>query len=135
MLEYFRFNVRVNDDSYYNDLFCKDDIKQCIELCRTVFNSKKNRNKYKKVATIEAAAAAAAAAATTTTINRESESALHRAKSITAYITAIDLTREEDEEGDDDEEEEGTSPSLRTNDWVEGKGWIRQPDDDNVVYI
>ena len=133
MLEYFRFNVRVNDDSYYNDLFCKDDIKQCIELCRTVFNSKKNRNKYKKVATIEAAAAAAAA--TTTTINRESESALHRAKSITAYITAIDLTREEDEEGDDDEEEEGTSPSLRTNDWVEGKGWIRQPDDDNVVYI
>ena len=48
---------------------------------------------------------------------------LHRAKSLTASILAIDVTRAYDEEDD------------VNNDWVEGKGWIRKSKDDLVVYI
>ena len=52
-------------------------------------------------------------------------------------LIAKAVTREGDEEEkkDDDDEKEGALPSSSTNDWVDGKGWIREPDDDNVVYI
>ena len=63
------------------------------------------------------------AAAAVLVANRGSESALHRATSLPASIPAIDGTREDDE--DDNVH----------NDWVEGKGWIRESKDDDFVYL
>ena len=63
------------------------------------------------------------AAAAVLVANRGSESVLHRATSLTASISAIDGTREDDEDDN------------VNNDWVEGKGWIRESKDDCVVYM
>merc|ERR1719464_748255 len=45
LLNHFRFNVRGTDGSYYNDMFCKDNISECIALCRMIFHSKKNKHR------------------------------------------------------------------------------------------
>merc|ERR1712238_561485 len=48
LLKHFRFALRHTDGSYYNDMFCKGNIQECIKLSRKVFNSKKNNNKKKQ---------------------------------------------------------------------------------------
>merc|ERR1712238_243479 len=48
LLKHFRFALRHTDGSYYNDMFCKGNIQECIKLSRKVFNSKRNNNKKKQ---------------------------------------------------------------------------------------